>query len=34
MPRLDAEFWTGFMRESRATREASRRESIQNLFRF
>jgi hypothetical protein len=33
-PRLDAEFWTHFMRESRATREAARRERIHSLLRF
>ena len=32
-PRLDAEFWTHFMRESRATREAARRERIHSLLR-
>jgi hypothetical protein len=34
IPRLDASFWQQLINESRATREASRRERFQNLLRF
>mgnify|MGYP007004947889 CR=1 FL=1 len=34
VPRLDASFWTQLVHESRATREASRRERFANLMRF
>ena len=34
IPRLDAGFWHQLVLESRATREASRRERYANLFRF
>ena len=34
VPRLDASFWTQLVHESRATREASRRERYANLMRF
>ena len=34
VPRLDASFWEQLVTESRATREASRRERFANLMRF
>ena len=34
VPRLDASFWEQLVTESRATREASRRERFENLMRF
>jgi hypothetical protein len=34
VPRLDASFWQQLVVESRATREASRRERFENLMRF
>ena len=34
VPRLDASFWEQLVVESRATREASRRERFENLMRF
>jgi hypothetical protein len=34
VPRLDANFWQQLIHESRATREASRRERFTNLLRF
>ena len=34
VPRLDASFWQQLVTESRATREASRRERFANLMRF
>ena len=34
VPRLDASFWQQLVAESRATREASRRERFENLMRF
>ena len=34
VPRLDANFWQQLVTESRATREASRRERYANLMRF
>ena len=34
VPRMDASFWEQLVHESRATREASRRERFENLMRF